>query len=401
MSAARSRKIIVKVEKASLSYGEIQTWYVSGLLPYEEYLVTVRWPGIALLLGSGRADATGQAKGSFRVCANIPSGNIIFRVELKSDDLKYGETEFEVIAFNDLSLPLTIYSDEKFDWMIRDPQIYRDYFIHKSDVEIFFPLPLKIFRWYTGNLGGKEKMNFRINFILDPPGGGWAGGGEFGIAIDAFWNIRFQTKGWWAYQLIAHEFGNLYTGETLSAGWPCDWWADHGVCPEESKQDVPGYESPAPAAFANVALSQINWRDSAKVARDAFNEMKNDKLFIMFRKRLIGQYGIQMFKRAFEAIRRDKIKWYKIDHGRNPSPFLTNYVTAYLSIGAKTDLSPVFMEYANRPYPEGMTGFSSRVMRDIIVVRNAILEAENRGKNTRKAWKEFRLGNYKKAFDSL
>ena len=188
---------------------------------------------------------------------------------------------------------------------------------------------------------------------------------------------------------MAHEFGNFYTGNILSAGWPCDWWADHGACPS-----VPGVESPAPASFANVALQQINWQSSAQVSQDVDNENKNDVLFVMFRDKLIGKYGIGMFKTAFNAARQDLMDWTKIDSGKNPSGLLTNYVAAYLTIGANTDLSPIFNNYANQPYPSGMTGFDGKVMNDIIAARNLIYNATYQGKDVTAAWNAYRTGKY-------
>jgi hypothetical protein len=381
--------IVVRTDRSSYNYSEILYWNVTGLPP--NAVISMSIPDASIGFAPDNvADSTGFASGSLTPSDYLQPGNHTLRATLKSDSSKYGEAAFSLSSpCATPTLPTTIYSSNHFDWIIKKASVYCNYINHTADVSKFFPLPELLFNWYTTNLGGADKMNFRITFVLDTPGGGYASGHEFGIADDAFWNYNYNLKGWWAYQLMAHEFGNLYTGNTLSGGWPCDWWADHGACPS-----VPGFESPAPMSFANSALQQINWQASSNVSQNFYNENKNDVLFIMFRDKLIGKYGIGMFKTAFNAARQDSMDWTKIDNGINPGALLTNYVAAYLTIGAGTDLSPIFNEYANKSYPSGMVGFDGKVMNDMIAARNLIYNATTQGKDVAAAWNAYRTGKY-------
>jgi hypothetical protein len=389
-------KIVVRTNKPSYNYGEILYWNVTGLTP--NAVISMSIPDASIGFAPDNvADSTGFVSASFTPSDYLQPGNHTLRATLKSNSSQYGEAKFILTSpCVTPALPTTIYSTSHFDWVIRKAQVYCDYLNHKQDVEAFYPMPELLFTWYTTNLGGADKINFKITFVLDTPGGGYASGHEFGIADDAFWNVKNNLKGWWAYQLMAHEFGNLYTGNILSGGWPCDWWADHGACPS-----VPGVESPAPMSFSNVALQQINWQSSTQVSQDVYNENKNDVLFLMFRDKLIGKYGIGMFKTAFNAARQDLMDWTKIDSGKNPSGLLTNYVAAYLTIGANTDLSPLFSNYSNQPYPSGMIGFDGKVMNDIIAARNLIYNAISQGKDVTAAWNDYRNGNYQKVANDI
>ncbi len=89
-----SEAIHISVGKASVRYNDTETWSVSGLPPNTGYAVTVRWPNNAFLVGTGTADANGEAKGSFQIGTGIPSGERKLRVEIASDPDTRSETAF-------------------------------------------------------------------------------------------------------------------------------------------------------------------------------------------------------------------------------------------------------------------------------------------------------------------
>ncbi len=232
------------------------------------------------------------------------------------------------------SFPCRIYDSGQWEWEIDQPEIYGSYEAHEPDIDAFLTFPDMVSGWLTSNLGAPERMPAKCKLKLIEPGGGYASGAEIGIAIDAFWNIVNNVTGYWAYVLIAHETVNLYTGNTVSGGWPTDWWADG--------------RSPYPLATAVVLLKDLNWRDSAIVADIYYNVFKQDPLVVMFHDKLYGGYGSSMFRVAFEAMRTDGINWDQI--GGLPSALRTNYVAAYLMIGAgNADLSLTAIMQGNVP----------------------------------------------------
>ncbi len=140
-----------------------------------------------------------------------------------------------------------------------------------------------------------------------------------GVSYDAFTNSVHDLKGWWAYAIITHEMCNLVLAQTVSHGWPVDWWANH-ISP-----------------FPKMTAVQIEYALRPDVAIDHERQMDAplDKLFA----RLQDQYGWALFRRAFAAARADGINWERI--GKNPSPLRTNYVCAYLQLAAPEDLRPI------------------------------------------------------------
>jgi len=90
--------ITMAAQKSRISYGDTQTWTASGFAPHERYLVTVRSPTspAILVIGSGNADANGNASGSFGVGPNIPVGDNILRVEVETLSSFYAETTFKI-----------------------------------------------------------------------------------------------------------------------------------------------------------------------------------------------------------------------------------------------------------------------------------------------------------------
>jgi|GEM_PF-5296831 len=87
----------ISVEKTTINYDDIQLW--SGKLPPgASYLVTLRpvATGTIFILGSGNADANGDANGSFLVARNLPTGETALRVEVASDSSVFDEEVFAI-----------------------------------------------------------------------------------------------------------------------------------------------------------------------------------------------------------------------------------------------------------------------------------------------------------------
>jgi hypothetical protein len=90
-AASSDIDISLSVEKPTVNYGDTQTWSVKGLPPNADYIATVRFADTALIVGTGRANANGEANGSFLIGQNIPPGTFIFKVEVSSDPAQFKE----------------------------------------------------------------------------------------------------------------------------------------------------------------------------------------------------------------------------------------------------------------------------------------------------------------------
>ncbi|HPF38267.1 MAG TPA: hypothetical protein P5081_11295 [Phycisphaerae bacterium] len=137
-----------------------------------------------------------------------------------------------------------------------------------------------------------------------------------GISYDLFYETDQGVKGWWAVAIITHEMTNLVLGQTVSGGWPVDWWANH--------------ISPFPKMTA--VQIELSLRPDVGVGHARQLQSPQDRMFA----ELKDQFGWSLFRRAFEAAREDGINWDRI--GENPSALRTNYVCAYLQLSAPEDL---------------------------------------------------------------
>lgn len=93
-----SPSVNVTVASAQMNYDDTQSWNASGLPPDAGYVITLRSLAspVIIVLGSGSADANGEATGSFIVGRNVPAGEAILRIELASLPTYYGEVTFTV-----------------------------------------------------------------------------------------------------------------------------------------------------------------------------------------------------------------------------------------------------------------------------------------------------------------
>jgi hypothetical protein len=157
---------------------------------------------------------------------------------------------------------------------------------------------------------------------------------------------------------------NLFTAQTVSGGWPTDWWANH--------------RSPFPLMTA----VQIEHALVPQVAVYHGRELSTPlgQMFL----HLKDQYGWALFRRAFAAARKDGINWERI--GQNPSALRTNYVCAYLQAHAPEDLA----SYLTGVVPN----FDAKMVTDILKARQrwqSLPEGDSRRHALRGA---FLRGNY-------
>ena len=174
------------------------------------------------------------------------------------------------------------------------------------------------------------------------------------LPADAFWN----DGAYWAYLLILHEFVNQWTG-LVTGGWPTDWWADH--------------RSPFPNSVDWHVLEELGYTAAAQRhrARWQMGSGEYDPQVLMF-DAMFADHGWTPFQVGFRLLREDQVKWGGLrdppgytDHTEfvsgNPSKMLNEYVLAYLSLGARGDLTSraidnqVGLEPDNWPSERGWT----------------------------------------------
>jgi len=223
---------------------------------------------------------------------------------------------------------------------------------HRQDIERFYDYADRAFAHLTMALGLKPLQERYALLVWHKTGGGFATGDiaevrpvtgrpspGIGVSYDAFFNVTHGIRGYWAYVLIAHEMVNLLTAQMVSGGWPVDWWANH--------------RSPFPLMTA----VQIEYALVPEVAVHHAKEL-TDPLGRMF-VRLKDQFGWALFRKAFAAAREDGMNWDRI--GQNPSALRTNYVCAYLQLGAPEELT----DYLAGAVP----GFDAKMVADILRAR--------------------------------
>ena len=259
------------------------------------------------------------------------------------------------------------------------PQVFERY---RADISRFFDFAEQVFERIEGALGlkfprrrynllvheykGKGLDGFATGHIREleglvkPPAPG------IGVIYDAFFNEFAGIKGYWGYVLIAHETVNLYTGQVLGGGWPVDWWADH--------------KSPFPAMVAVELLFDIK----PEVAVVHHRLLSRDTLYMAFR-RLKSDFGWAMFRRALRYMREDGIVLDRL--GKNPSRLRTDYVAAYLVLGASEDITPILVE----------AGVGTLDPEEALAIARARQELRALKQVPGKAWELFRDGRWREA----
>lgn len=207
--------------------------------------------------------------------------------------------------------------------------------------------------------------------ISNKTGGGFAIGciGEIGkgpgigVSFDAWFNPYAGSDNW-SVELIAHESTNLFTGQAVG-GWPVDWWADH--------------ISPFPYSV-KIQVEQAAGHDSA--AQQSLSTA--DPLTHMFLN--ISQEYPGVYKTMLSDLKADGwSQWF----GPNPSQLLSEYVVAYLSIAAGTDLTSTVNNYYGAQGGIGYT-LNDSVVSAIMSKRNSLQGTDTNSVH----WQDFRQGSY-------
>ncbi len=184
---------------------------------------------------------------------------------------------------------------------------------------------------------------------------GWTASGEVGVEAGDFVQNR------WCLVISAQELVNLFTG-SICSGWPIDWWANH--------------RSPFPMMVAVEVVRDLGYLQESN---DYDAEFEKDPLYV-WHKRVKETFGWDLYRRMFSAIKEDGIQWDRI--GSNPSKIRTNYVLAYMGIGA----GGVYMNSATDTIPDA----NQEIVEEVIDIRQQIQRYPHDGQK----WLSFLVGNY-------
>jgi hypothetical protein len=191
------------------------------------------------------------------------------------------------------------------------------------------------------NIQAPQMFQFDVQW---PPTGGAqtpTACGTFGNAVtgDAFTNVAYNVKGFWGYLFALHETINQWTG-LVSGGWPTDFWADHiSAFPNEMDWRI--------MAKLGQSLNDHNLTASSTAQKARFwpggdsadsRVQMFDNIFIL---PSMGD-GYQGFSRIFSYVEEDGMDWDNVaTNGANPDERRSEYVAAYLSLGAGQSVLPL------------------------------------------------------------
>jgi hypothetical protein len=225
---------------------------------------------------------------------------------------------------------------------------------HQADIEGFFSFGddavtkmIEVFNVNPNDLPDKPHLPYTIEVgqsdgIAHTPS-------NFGPGVrvtgDAFWNEFGGVQGYWGYLLTLHEFVNQWTG-LVTGGWPTDWWADH--------------RSPFPNAMDYRVFDDLGYPAVAEVHRNRFivpGTDGYDEQVVLFGETLFNlpNFGFEGYSRSFALIQADQMSWNKLRDppnyqeqtqfgSGNPSGLLSEYIIAYLSLGAGSDQTQPFLD---------------------------------------------------------
>lgn len=215
-----------------------------------------------------------------------------------------------------------VYSGKYFDWYAYQTTWDEYYSYYASQLNY----PDMVYDQLVTLLGVniiQNTPNHRLYLLVNQQvGGGFAAGyiseiGKgpgIGIAYDA-WFSQYSGSDNWSTELIAHEETNLFTGNVVG-GWPRDWWAD----------DI----SPFPYAMKIVVEQNLGHFDAANASLNSADALT--KMFLNFR----STYGANIYSIMMQMLLSDGwSQWF----GPNPSLLLSEYVAAYLSLAAGSNLA--------------------------------------------------------------
>ncbi len=237
-------------------------------------------------------------------------------------------------------------------------------------------------------------------FEAGPQTGGAHTGSEccgLGVTVsgDAFYGNAYGVDGFWGYLLSLHETINDWTGQ-VSGGWPTDFWADHvSAFPNSMDWRVMAAlgieDNDANLTAASMAQKARFYPggDSADPRVPMF-----DMIFDL------PNMGFTGYSRIFGYVQKDGMSWDNVaNNGNNPDVRRTEYVIAYLSLGAGQSQLPT-MQAANvangTPDGAGDAGYTA-LESDIDAIATAhcaIAAAAAQGADETSDLKAFQSGNY-------
>jgi hypothetical protein len=155
------------------------------------------------------------------------------------------------------------------------------------------------------------------------------------VTGDAFYNEGYGSKGYWGYLLSLHELINDWTGQ-VSGGWPTDFWADH-VSAFPNSLDWHIMET---LGKKNDDQNLTN-ASAAQKMRFYPGGDSEDKRVGMFDQIFdLPGVGYDGLSRVFDYVEGDGISWDRLGVP-NPDVKRTEYVMAYLSLGAEKSVVPI------------------------------------------------------------
>jgi hypothetical protein len=176
--------------------------------------------------------------------------------------------------------------------------------------------------------------------------------GTFGNAVtgDAFTGNAYGVTGFWGYLLALHEAINQWTGLS-TPGWPTDYWADHvSGFPNEMDWRIMGTLG---ASLNDPNLIAASPAQKARFWPGGDSEDSRVQMFdSIFTLPKMGD-GYQGFSRIFSYVQGDGLNWDDVaTNGANPDERRSEYVAAYLSLGAGQSVLPN-LQYPAAGYASG------------------------------------------------
>jgi hypothetical protein len=249
------------------------------------------------------------------------------------------------------------------------------YLKYLDSIEQELDIAIPLIPGYLGIAPGEKPQ--RVQIDSDQNGmGGWAAGADVGYQISDFYGAPKNSDGLrWIRGVIIGEVINASTGN-VTDNWPRDWWVD----------DVwyfPGFmagqilKQAADTAFSTYWLTSEHYP-----TYPVYNTLVS----------LLGQHGWPFFKNFFANIIADQMKWGNI--GDNPSKIKTDYVIAYLSLSAGTNLGQTFVT-------DKVANADTTEVAAIMSVEERLVAGTAQKLNTTAAWNSFRSGDYASAKTDL
>jgi hypothetical protein len=254
-------------------------------------------------------------------------------------------------------------------WEIYDVAVYRQYMANFEEIMGVLDRAVPAIR---ARLGVDIKLPIKVNIVAGGCCGGFAGGGEVGYN-DGDFKDQFGMS--WVRGVVIGEVVNAFTG-AVSQGWPTDWWVN-------SVWYFPGFVVVDVMKEVTTPEVATKWEVSEKYP--------TYPVYNLFRA-LLMEHGWAYYQTLMNTVKNDKMIW--DGPGPNPSPKRTNYVIAYMSIAAGSNLAARFQTAK-------VGAADTAMVQGIMDARAKLVEADKAGKNTTAGWAAFRKGDYVGATSGL